>query len=94
MKKIIFLFISLLVFGNTSAAESDSTNKRGKNLHNAHCMACHNNSVYTRKKRMIKTRLQLVQQVKGCNHQLSKNFSEQESKDLVDYLNRNFYKFK
>ena len=83
----------MLVFSNSSAAENDN-NKRGENLHNTHCMACHKNSVYTRKKRMIKTKIQLVQQVKGCDHQLSKNFTKQETKDLVDYLNHNFYKFK
>ncbi|HEX20498.1 MAG TPA: hypothetical protein ENG78_06750 [Acidiferrobacteraceae bacterium] len=94
MNKIIFIFVSLLVFGSSSAAENDVANKRGENLHNTHCMACHNNSIYTRKKRIIKTKLQLVQQIKGCDHQLSKNFNKQETKDLIDYLNRNFYKFK
>ena len=94
MNKTIFVIVSLLIFGSSSAAESDNSNKNGENLHNPHCKACHNTSVYTRKDRRVKSESQLIQQVKACDHQLSKNFNEKDSKDLVDYLNRNFYKFK
>ena len=92
MKKLILLLIT--VAASYPVVGEDKPYKSGENLHNAHCIACHNNSVYTRKNRNVRTLIQLVQQIKGCNHQLSKNFSDKEKKDLLNYLNHNFYKFK
>lgn len=94
MHKGIFLLLALLAPGLAQSADSATVNKSGEHLHNTHCMACHNNSVYTRKDRRVKTKLQLIQQVKGCDHQMSKNFSQKETSDLVEYLNQSFYKFK
>ncbi|HLD13205.1 MAG TPA: hypothetical protein VJB18_00645 [Burkholderiales bacterium] len=66
----------------------------GKQLHNGHCIACHDSRVYSRPNRRIKTVEGLMGQVRMCNQQLKTNLSREQLNDIVRYLNETFYKFR
>ena len=66
----------------------------GKKLHDAHCMSCHDASIYTRKDRQIKSLGALGEQLNECTHAAQVTLTEAEQKNLIKYLNEQFYKFK
>lgn len=66
---------------------------RGKELHDSHCQACHDTSVYTRENRQMESVAMLTAQVQRCSGPASASWSEEQVKDVVDYLNQTFYKF-
>ena len=66
----------------------------GKKLHDAHCMTCHDTSVYTRKDRQIKSLAALNEQLGECTHMAQVTLSDSQQKDVIKYLNEQFYKFK
>ena len=65
----------------------------GKKLHDAHCMTCHDTSVYTRKDRQIKSLAALNEQLSECTHAAQVTLSDSQQKDVIRYLNDQFYKF-
>ena len=67
---------------------------QGKKLHDANCTTCHSTSVYTRPDRKVKSLAALNKQVTSCTHMAQVTLSEDEQKSVVEYLNRQFYKFK
>jgi hypothetical protein len=76
-------------------AEPDATTlEKGKQLHNVHCVNCHDTSVYTRKDRTIKRYESLTTQVQRCVNNLNKSWFDDEVDAVVAYLNVNFYQFK
>lgn len=68
--------------------------EQGKQLHGAHCVRCHNTSVYTRKNRMIKSYESLKTQVQRCATNLDKPWFDDEVDAVATYLNANYYLFK
>ena len=92
---IKLIMLSSLFVANAQTGITDvSNNREARLLHKAHCTACHTPMIYNRKKRQVNSHQDLVKQVNGCNHMLSKNFSQQQLSALVQYLNTNYYKFK
>jgi len=67
---------------------------RGKSLHNQHCTACHDTSVYTRNNRRVRSIEGLMGQVNGCVQQTGAKLNREEVNDIVRYLDDSFYEFK
>ena len=92
--KLHMIVIAAVIAVMAPQHATPANNRDAELLHKAHCTACHTTSIYTRKKRRVTNYQQLLQQVNGCNHMLSKNFNERQVNALVKYLNSNYYKFK
>lgn len=83
----------LFVIAMTVSMVSWADIQRGKQLHDEHCMNCHDDSVYTRDKRFVDSKEALVQQVNRCALNMDRQWSETDINDIVDYLNATYYKF-
>jgi len=95
MNKLTLLSISL-VFGasGTQAALLPGDAAKGKAIHDKQCVACHDNSVYTRANRRVQSPEALIGQVNGCERQIGAKLDRDQINDLVKYLDESFYKFK
>lgn len=67
---------------------------QGKALIDKHCTRCHGSSVYTRPDRQVRSLNALHQRVKMCEKPASVNWSGEELESVVNYLNKEFYRFK
>lgn len=85
------LFLANLATADTALLPGDPA--RGKTLHAAQCIACHDAAVYTRKNRRVNSIGGLMQQVEICNRQLKTELSRKQLNDLVAYLNETYYRF-
>lgn len=81
--------ISLLT---TSASAADPAH--GRQLQEANCMSCHDNSVYTRKDRKVTSLDGLQKQVRRCELTLGLQWFDEDVDDVTTHLNQNFYQFK
>ena len=81
----VFLLISSLA----SAADFEN----GKDLHDKHCMRCHQPDIYTREKRMVNSYAELQEQVRQCEIMAELAWFDEEIEDVVAYLNEAFYRF-
>ena len=84
------IFAALLVTGSHAIADAE----HGQQLHDEHCMKCHDTGVYTREDRRVADRDALVKQVKRCELNLGLNWFDTDINDVVQYLNQSYYKFK
>lgn len=73
---------------------------QGKQLHDANCMQCHAsltggqpNSIYSRADRGVKMLDGLEKRVANCAIAADVNWTAAQQKQVVDYLNSQFYKF-
>lgn len=73
---------------------------QGKQLHDAHCTACHigmtggdGSILYTRKDRRVNDMQALQKQVKRCEIAQGLTLLDEDVDDLVTYLNSTYYKF-
>jgi hypothetical protein len=71
---------------------ADSAN--GKKLHEEECIRCHGSEVYTHKDREVQSLAALEHRVGICISVVGVTWFDEEKRDVVDYLNENFYKFK
>ena len=91
--KSLFACICLL-FSVSVIAEENMSIEHGQQLHDDKCLACHTTQVYTREDRRIKTLQALSNQVNNCMKGPAKaDWTEIETRSVVDYLNQKFYKF-
>ena len=67
--------------------------ERGRTLHAAQCVSCHDDGLYTRKERRVRSLGGLIKQVEICNQQLRKELSHEQVNDLIAYLNETYYRF-
>ena len=58
------------------------------------CSSCHGNEVYTRPDRRVSNLMQLEKQLHRCNHVIAEKMDANTVTDLMDYLNKRYYKFK
>ena len=65
----------------------------GQALHEANCVRCHDDGVYTREDRRVTSLAGLNKQVNLCNNQIGLQLFDDEVQQVVDYLNANYYKF-
>lgn len=92
MKLIKFGFPIFGLMLGSFAVHADVSH--GKALHAKSCTKCHDSSVYTRPNRRVKSLAALQQQVSGCKKPAGVTWSKQETMDVVEYLNTEFYHFK
>jgi len=89
-----------------TGTEAQTTNsaknsvKKGDELHQAHCQACHHNmtegnpsQLYTRKDRNVNTRSGLDNQVQRCVTNLKLDWFDDEIENVSIYLNSQYYHF-
>ncbi|HCC81804.1 MULTISPECIES: cytochrome c [unclassified Methylophaga] len=89
-------YLVAMIFLSVSA----TTLAQGKQLHDANCMQCHAsltdgkaNSLYTRDKRGVKSLEGLNKRVANCAIAADVNWTPEQQKQVVEYLNSEFYKF-
>lgn len=87
---------SLLFITSGLFAAGDPTS--GKTLYkkNSQCMQCHNSDIFkkgTNGKRTVHNLDQLEAKVRLCDSKRGPRWFEKDIKDVVAYLNTNFYKF-
>lgn len=86
------------------AAQADigngNGNGNGKALYSKDCMSCHRSiaggdgsSLFTRPNRHVTSLGGLDKQVKRCRANTGLSLSDNQLKDIVDYLNATYYKF-
>jgi len=84
------IFAALLATGSYTLADAE----RGQQLHDEHCMKCHDSGVYTRENRRVADQAALVKQVKRCELNLGLRWFDSDINDVVQYLDQSYYKFK
>ena len=63
----------------------------GKALHDANCISCHDTGKYESSARQVNGFPALLAQVRRCNANLNPGLSDDEIKQVADYLNQAFY---
>jgi hypothetical protein len=92
MRCILCVLLMMLLTPNVDAAlPGDSAD--GKRLHDANCRGCHDTGIYTRKDRVVRSLDALRQQLEGCTHMAKREFSSIETRNIIKYLNDQFYQF-
>ena len=66
---------------------------KGKLLFEDQCTRCHSTELFTREDRGVKNLEVLKTRVKVCSISAKSNWGEEEISTVVEYLNKNFYKF-
>ena len=94
IKTILYVIICL----TTSMAYADDDDMPPH--YEAECVACHEQMVsgnakvlYTRKDRLAKNYAELKSRVSYCIEQLELNWSEEQTRSVVDYLAKRYYKY-
>lgn len=90
--KTLSLVIGLTMMAAVPASFAANA-EHGKKLYDSHCHACHDTKIHTRPNRIIHTYDDLVGRVKFCDTASKANFSDSDMMDVVEYLNKTFYKF-
>ena len=94
------LFVFLLLASILLPAARAANPENGKALHDARCRSCHTSimngepdRIYTRENRRIHSLAGLRDQVSRCEANTGIRLDAQQTEDVIDYLNRQFYKF-
>lgn len=91
------LLVTFLILGTARAAAETALllgdPERGRGLHAAQCVGCHDDKIYTRDNRRVKSLSGLIKQVEICNRQLQAELSRAQVNDLIAYLNEAYYRF-
>jgi len=66
---------------------------KGKALYEDKCTRCHNTELFTREDRSVKNLEGLKTRVKVCSISAEAEWADDKISNVVDYLNKNFYKF-
>ena len=92
---ITAVFSILLLLSNAYASEGVEGNQLldGGELHEKSCVRCHDDKVYKRKDRKIKSYQKLEHQVNRCNGPAKANWNNDQINAVTDYLNDRYYKF-
>lgn len=86
-----FLITALLILMCSTYATADVS--IGKELHDEHCLKCHDTGMYSRKNHFVKNMEGLKKQIKRCQLSVGAQWFDEEAADVADYLNTEFYKF-
>jgi len=93
MKKTT-LFIALALSATGVLADPEN----GRELHEESCVECHmmrdHSALYTDKERKVDSLHALGGQISGCVQALNISWFPEEERDVVEYLNATYYKFK
>lgn len=94
MKHAVALMLGLALAPLHAAPFDKGDPAAGKALHDKSCLTCHDNSVYARTNRIVKTPAQLAARISGCNANTGAGWFPNEERDVAAYLNQRFYHFK
>jgi hypothetical protein len=87
----IYSAVAVLVLYLNSTQAADIGN--GDDLHFENCTGCHDDSVYTRENRRVKSLAQLGTQVRFCRDAVGLTWFDDEVDDVIEYLNKTYYHF-
>ena len=90
IKNLLMSCIALLLC-NSNAWGFDIEN--GKALHDANCLRCHQESMYTRKNSIIHNYQELRERISQCELSAELTWFDDEVDDVTAYLNDAFYHF-
>jgi len=71
---------------------ADENLEQGETLLMENCYGCHDEDVYTRPERIIKSHSSLVQRVRFCSLQRNLAWFEEDIENVAAYLNDEFYR--
>jgi mono/diheme cytochrome c family protein len=94
MKAILCVTLLAQLMPSAYAASLQGDGANGKRLFDANCTGCHDTSVLTRPDRAVQSLEALKEQLSSCAHMANKEFSESDTRDLLKYLNDEFYQFR
>ena len=90
----------ITVYSLLSSSLVNADMKNGKELHDSNCISCHasmmggdGTGIYTRENKRIESYPALIKQVQRCRDSLGIPWPEDQVNDVVEYLNKSFYKF-
>ncbi len=86
------ILLSALLLGITQPLSAADPVK-GKQLHDANCVRCHDNGVYTRPDRRTQSMEALHAQVARCELTLDLQWFDEDRENVAAYLNDAFYGF-
>ena len=67
--------------------------ENGKALHNENCLRCHDESKYTREKRLVNSFYELRTRIRDCELMAEAAWFDEEIDDVAAYLNQAYYHF-
>ena len=83
------LLLSALLASAVHAADVEN----GDDLHFEHCTGCHDDSVYTRENRNVRTYQRLGAQVRFCVNTIGVQWFDEDVDDVIEFLNQTYYRF-
>ncbi|MFN2308602.1 MAG: cytochrome c [Gammaproteobacteria bacterium] len=89
-RRSLYAITVALGWSVTSVSAADL--QAGRLLHDEHCMKCHDSGVYTRDDRRVTSLDGLRKQVKRCELSLGLTWFDEQTEDVVQYLNDAYYK--
>jgi mono/diheme cytochrome c family protein len=92
--RFVLGFVLMAALAAVALADVPGDSAEGQRLHAAHCVRCHDSSVYTRKDRGVRSLDALERQVQTCTHLANADFSPAQRQDLVKFLNDRYYHFR
>ncbi|MGQ0656619.1 MAG: cytochrome c [Chromatiales bacterium] len=88
-QRLVAAGAGLLLSAHAGAADGG----HGKELVEAHCLHCHNATMYTRPDRKVKDLKGLEKQVRRCELALELQWFDEDVADVAAYLNDTYYRF-
>jgi mono/diheme cytochrome c family protein len=88
------LLLTAVCLASAAAPLSAADVAIGKALHGQYCTSCHDDSMYTRKNRHVKSMDALTSQIGRCDASLGLKWFDDEIEAVAAYLNKNYYHFK
>ncbi|MBF0152581.1 MAG: cytochrome c [Magnetococcales bacterium] len=100
MKVCVRLSIILPLLAGLSSVAGAADAEKGRALHDKSCLECHAakfsgdpHRIYTRADHKKKNRKELAAMVAFCNQNVGTRWFDEEIADVVEYLDKGFYKF-
>jgi len=84
---------TLLLTSALLASTLTFANEEGKELHDESCVNCHGSEIYTRDNSRIQSHFDLKGQVSACANNLGTGWFPEEEAAVLDFLNKQYYKF-
>lgn len=89
MKNYIVAILALVFVMPAAAADIEN----GDDLHFENCTGCHQENIYTRDDRNVRTMERLGLQVRFCKNSLELAWFDEDVDDVVEFLNQTYYHF-
>jgi hypothetical protein len=89
MRNTAALLLLIFLAGPVVAADIEN----GEDLHFENCTGCHDETVYTRENRNVQSLERLGRQVRFCKDSLELTWFDEDVDDVIEFLNRNYYRF-